>query len=253
MSRARFEGKVVFVTGGASGLGEAAARAFDAEGARLAIADINEEGAREVAESLNDGFALRVDTSDASSVEQAVAATVEHFGRIDVIFNNAGISGEQKPVHEMSVENWERVVAINGTGFFHVLKYGIAAMLKTGGGAIVNTSSTNGLIGIPNIAPYTFTKWGVIGLTKSVAMEYAQKGIRVNAVAPTVVRTPLVVQYIKDAPDPEAMAKEMENFNPMPGMPTPEDVAAAVLYLASDEARFITGHVIPIDGGYTAE
>lgn len=253
MQSTRFENRVVFVTGGASGLGEGTARRFAKEGARLAIADINEEAAHTVAESLPDAIAIRTDTSDADSVEQAIAAAAEHFGRIDVIFNNAGISGEQKPVHEMSVDNWNRVVEINGTGFFHVLKYGIAAMLKTGGGVIVNTSSTNGLIGIPNIAPYTFTKWGVIGLTKSVAMEYAKHGIRVNAIAPTVVRTPLVEQYILDAPDPDAMAKEMENFNPMPGMPTVEDVAAAVTFLASDDARFITGHVISIDGGYTAE
>lgn len=249
----RFEGKVVFVTGGASGLGEAAARRFDAEGAKVVIADIDAEGAEEVARSLSDAMAVTVDTSKAPQVEKAVEAAVERFGRIDVIFNNAGISGDQKLIHEMGLENWQRVTSINGDGVFYVLKYGIAAMLKTGGGAIVNTSSTNGLVGLKNIAPYTFTKWGVIGLTKSVAMEYADEGIRVNAVAPTVVKTPLVEQFIKDADDPEAMAEDMENFNPMPGMPVPEDVADAVAFLASDEARFITGHVIPIDGGYTAE
>src|SRR5690606_7748802 len=116
-----------------------------------------------------------------------------------------------------------------------------------------NTSSTNGLIGIPNIAPYTFTKWGVVGLRKSVAIEYARHGIRVNAVAPTVVRTTLVEKFIEEAADPEEMAQRMENINPMPGMTAPEDVAAAVAFLTSDEARFITGHVIPIDGGYTAQ
>lgn len=249
----RFEQKVVYVTGGASGLGEAAARRFAAEGARVVIADIDEDGARKVADSLPEAMAVRVDTSDHESVERSIAATIDRYGRIDVIFNNAGISGDQLLIHEMSVENWKKVTRINGDGVFYVLKFGIAAMLKTGGGAIVNTSSTNGLIGIPNIAPYTFTKWGVIGLTKSSAIEYAKQGIRVNAVAPTVVRTPLVEQFIKDAPDPKAMAEQMENFNPMPGMPVPDDVATAVLFLASDDARFITGHVIPIDGGYTAE
>lgn len=249
----RFEGKVAYITGGAAGLGAATARLFAREGARVVIADINVEGARALANELPDALAVSVDTSDAESVKQSIDAAIERYGRIDIIFNNAGISGEQLPVHESSVENWTRVSRINGDGVFYVLKYGITEMLKTGGGAIVNTSSTNGLIGIPNIAPYTFTKWGVIGLTKSSAIEYADKGIRVNAVAPTVVRTPLVEQFIKDAADPEEMAARMENFNPMPGMPVPEDVAAAVAFLASDDARFITGHVIPIDGGYTAQ
>lgn len=133
------------------------------------------------------------------------------------------------------------------------MKYGIDAMLKTGGGAIVNTSSTSGIVGVQNISPYTFTKWDIIGLTKSVAMEYAKQNIRVNAIAPSLVRTHLVEQAILDAPDPEAVANQMENWNPLPGMPTVADVAAAVTFLASDEARFITGQVLPIDGGFTVE
>lgn len=249
----RFSGKVAFITGGASGLGAAAAERLADEGARIVVADINVEGARALAAKLPEALALELDTSNAASVERGIAAAVERFGKIDIIFNNAGISGEQLPIHESSTENWKRVTAINGDGVFYVLKFGVAAMLKTGGGAIINTSSTNGLIGIPNIAPYTFTKWGVIGLTKSVAIEYAARGIRVNAVAPTVVRTPLVDKFIREAPNPAEMAARMENFNPMPGMPEPKDVAAAVAFLASDEARFITGHVIPIDGGYTAQ
>src|SRR5688572_2058387 len=203
----RFSGKVAFITGGASGLGAAAAQRFADEGAKVAVADVNEEGARALAAKLPEALALKVDTSDAASVERAVAAAVERFGRIDIIFNNAGISGEQLPIDESSVENWQRVARINGDGVFYVLKYGIAAMLKTGGGSIVNTSSTNGLVGLPNIAPYTFTKWGVIGLTKSAAIEYAARGIRVNAVAPTVVRTPLVEKFIQGAPDPKEMAR----------------------------------------------
>ena len=249
----RFEGKVAYVTGGASGLGAATAKRLAEEGAAVVVADVNEEGAKALAATLPDALALRVDTGDAEAVERSIAAALERYGKIDLIFNNAGISGEQLRIHESSVENWKRVARINGDGVFYVLKYGIAAMLKTGGGAIVNTSSTNGLIGIPNIPPYTFTKWGVIGITKSAAIEYAKDGIRVNAVAPTVVRTPLVEQFIKDAADPAQMAAVMENFNPMPGMPEPQDVAAAVTFLLSDEARFITGHVIPIDGGYTAQ
>lgn len=249
----RFNGKTAYITGGASGLGEAVARRLAAEGARIVVADINEAGAKSVAGQLSDAVAYRVDTSDAVAVEESINACVDHYGRIDIIFNNAGISGEQAPIHESSVENWIRVMSINANGVYYVLKYGITAMLKSGGGTIINSSSVNGLVGIPNIVPYTFTKWGVIGITKSAALEYADKGIRVNAVAPTVVRTPLVDRFIAEAENPEEMEKQMESFNPMPGLPLPDDVASTVVFLASDEARFITGHVIPIDGGFTAQ
>ena len=249
----RFEKKVVFITGGASGIGEATAERFAAEGATVVIADLDGELAKTVAGRLPGAYALTVDTSVPEQVERAIATTVERSGRIDVIFNNAGVSGEQHPIHETSLENWERVTRINGDGFFYVLKYGIAAMLRTGGGAIINNASISGLVGLPNIAPYTMTKWGVIGLTKSTAIEYAARGIRVNAVAPTVVRTPLVDRFIAESPDPKAMGEQMANYNPMPGMPESKDIAAAVAFLASDEARFITGHVLPIDGGYTAQ
>jgi NAD(P)-dependent dehydrogenase (short-subunit alcohol dehydrogenase family) len=249
----RFQDKVAFVTGGASGLGEAAAIRFGSEGARVVVADIDEEGARQVADKLPDGFAVGVDTSDASSVETAVRSAVDHYGRIDVVFNNAGITGGQHPVHELPVEDWQRVRSVNGDGVFYVMKYCIAEMLKTGGGSIVNTSSTAGLTGQLNISPYTFAKAGIIGLTRSAAIEYAAQNIRVNAIAPTVVWTPLVERFAQDAPDPVAMRAAMENYNPMPGLPQAEDVAAVVAFLASDEAKWITGHTLPIDGGYCAQ
>lgn len=248
----RFQDKIVFITGGASGLGEAAARRFADEGAKIVIADINEDAAAALAAALKDGFAVRVDTSDPASVQAAVAAAVEHYGRIDVVFNNAGITGEQQILHEMTIENWTRVRAVNGDGVFHVLKYTIEAMLKTGGGAIVNTSSTAGLTAQLNISNYTFAKAGVIGLTRSAAIEYAKQNIRINAIAPTVVWTPLVENFANQAPDPAAMRELMASYNPMPGIVQPEDVAAAVAFLASDDARFITGHTLPIDGGYCA-
>ncbi len=248
----RFEGKVAFVTGGASGLGAAAARRFAAEGARVAVADINVSGAETLAATLPDALAVEVDTADPASVERAIGAAVAHYGRIDAIFNNAGIDGKQQPLHETEQDNWERVRSINGDGVFHVLKFGVAAMLKSGGGSIVNTSSTAGLTGQANISAYTFTKAGIIGLTRSAALEYADRNIRINAIAPTVVWTPLVENFVRTAPDPEAMAAMLENYNPMPGIPTPADVAAAVAFLASDDARWITGHTLPIDGGYVA-
>ncbi|MGW5666885.1 SDR family NAD(P)-dependent oxidoreductase [Micromonospora sp. NPDC003776] len=248
----RFQDKVVFVTGGASGLGEATARRFAAEGARVVVADINAEGAEQVAASLPDAYAVTVDTGEATSVEQAVADAVQRYGRIDVIFNNAGIDGRQQPLHEMDVDNWERVRRVNGDGVFFVLRYGIRALLQGGGGAVVNTSSTTGLAAQENISPYTFTKAGIVGLTRSAAIEYAARGVRVNAVAPTVVMTPLVEHFIDSAPDPAQMRRQMESFNPKPGIPTPDDVAGVVLFLASDDAAWITGHTIPVDGGYVA-
>jgi NAD(P)-dependent dehydrogenase (short-subunit alcohol dehydrogenase family) len=248
----RFDNKVLFVTGGASGLGAATARRFADEGARVAIADINEEAAREYAGSLPDAVALAVDTADPASVARAIQSAVAHYGRIDVIFNNAGIEGEQTALHEMTVDNWQRVTSINGDGVFYVLKHGIEAMLETGGGAVINTSSTAGLTAQDNISPYTFTKAGIVGLTRSAAVEYAARGIRVNAIAPTVVMTPLVRRFIDSAADPAEMLQRMESFNPMPGIVQPEDVAALVAFLASDDARWITGVTIPIDGGYCA-
>src|ERR1700722_915686 len=240
----RFDGKVAFVTGGASRPGAAAARPvstagargaparggaaaarFASEGARVVVADIDEQGARRVADELPDALAVGVDTADASSVQQAVRRAVDHYGRIDVVFNNAGIAGD---------------------GIFYVMKYCIAEMLRTGGGAIVNTSSTAGLTGQQNISAYAFAKAGIIGLTRTAPIEYAASNIRVNAIAPTVVWTPLVERFAQTAPDPAAMRAAMENYNPMPGIPQAQDVAAVVAFLASDEARWITGHTLPI-------
>lgn len=248
----RFDGTVLLATGSASGLGAATARRFADEGAQVAVADIDTAAAEAVAASLPDALGLTVDTSDPASVERAVATAADHYGRIDVIFNNAGIEGRQQPLHEMTIDNWHQVTAVNGDGVFFVLKYGIDAMLKTGGGVVVNTCSTAGLIGQENIAPYTFTKAGIVGLTRAAAVEYAARGIRVNAVAPTVVMTPLVRRFIESAPDPVEMRERLESFNPMPGIPQPADVAGVVAFLASSDARWITGVTVPIDGGYTA-
>ena len=248
----RFEDKVAFVTGGASGLGEATARRFAAEGAKVVIADVNLAGAERVATSLPEAIAVRMDTSVATEVEAAFDATLDHFGGVEVVFNNAGIDGAQQKLHEMDVDNWARVRGINGDGVFHVLKYGISALLTGGGGSVVNTSSTAGLVALDNISPYTFTKAGVVGLTRSAAVEYAKQNIRVNAVAPTVVMTPLVEHFIEIAADPKAMRARMESMNPFPGMPVPDDVASVVAFLASEEARWITGHTVPVDGGYVS-
>jgi len=248
----RFDGKVAFITGGGSGIGEAAARRLARDGAKVAIADIDRARAEQVAVDLTDGLAVEVDTSDAASVQRSVTETVEHFGRLDLVFNNAGITGNQVLLHELDVKDWDRVRAVNGDGVFYVMKYTIEAMLGTGGGSIVNSSSTAGLTGQINLSSYTFAKAGIIGLTRSAAIEYAEQNIRVNAIAPSVTWTRLVEDFANSAPDPAAMRAAIEAFNPMPGIITADDVAAGVAFLLSDEARWITGHTMPIDGGYCA-
>ena len=165
----RFENNVLFVTGGAAGLGAATAQRFADEGAKVVVADINTSAAEEVAASLPDAIAVAVDTADPASVERAINTAVSHYGRIGVVFNNAGIAGDQQALHETTLDNWSQVTGVNGYGVFYVLKYSIGAMLETGGGAIINTSSTAGLAGQDNVSAYTFTKAGVIGPGASAA------------------------------------------------------------------------------------
>jgi NAD(P)-dependent dehydrogenase (short-subunit alcohol dehydrogenase family) len=250
--RQRFSGRVAFVTGGASGIGAAVARRLGEEGARVAVADIDPTAAEKTAAALPDAVAVELDVRIPESVESAVAATVRLLGGPHVVVNNAGVISEQAPVHESTAENWRRVTAVDADGVFHVLKYGIAALLDAGGGVVVSTSSVSGLRGLVGVSPYTFAKAGLVGLTRSVALEYADRGIRVNAVAPSTVVTPLIEAYIADSPDPEGLRAGMATFNPMPGIVEASDVAAAVAFLACDDARFITGVTLPVDGGYTA-
>jgi NAD(P)-dependent dehydrogenase (short-subunit alcohol dehydrogenase family) len=193
-----------------------------------------------------------VDTADPAAVDAAIEEALRECGQIDVIVNNAGIVGAQLPLHETDEDSWRRVMAVNADGAFHVLRRGIAAMLRTGGGAIVNMASSTALSGKPNLTPYTFSKAGLAGLTRSAAIEYAAHRIRVNAVAPTAVMTDLVRAHIEQSPDPEATRRLIESQTPIPGLPLPADVAAAVAFLASDDARWITGHTLPVDGGFHA-
>jgi NAD(P)-dependent dehydrogenase (short-subunit alcohol dehydrogenase family) len=249
----RFEGKVALVTGAASGLGRAAAERFAAEGAHVVVADLDGSAAGALATALPSALAVLLDTADSVAVDRAFRKALAAFGRVDVIVNNAGIVGAQRPLHETDDESWSRVMAVNADGAFHVLRRGIAVMLEASGGAIVNVASSTGLSGKPNLTPYTFSKAGLIGLTRAAAVEYARHGIRVNAVAPTAVMTNLVAGHIARAADPDAMRRLLESQTPIPGMPLPEDVAAAVAFLASDDARWITGHTLPVDGGFHAQ
>ena len=240
------------MTGAAAGLGRAAAERFAAEGASVVVADLDATGAAAVAAGLPAALPVEVDTADGEAVEDAFRQALDAYGRVDVIFNNAGIVGAPTPLHETGDDTWRRVMAVNADGAFHVLRSGIRVMLAGSGGAIVNMASSTGLSGKPDLTPYTFSKAGLIGLTRAAAVEYAERGIRVNAVAPTAVMTSLVAGHISRAADPEAMRRLVESQTPIPGMPRPEDVAAAVAFLASDDARWITGHTLPVDGGFHA-
>lgn len=246
----RFKDRTVFITGAGAGIGEAAARRFADEGANVAIVDINADDASRVAGSLRSALPLAVDVANHADVEQAFLKTVDAFGSIDIVFNNAGIVGEQQPLHTYTLENWRRVNSVNGDGAFLVMRHGIEHMLKSGGGSIINMSSTAALTAQTDISGYTYSKSGLAGLTRSAAVEYAKDGIRVNAIAATAVLTPMVASFIESSDDPEAFRAERENWNPIPGWPMPEDIAGVVAFLASDDARWITGLTLPVDGGY---
>lgn len=246
------KGKTILITGGASGLGKATAQRFSKEGAKVVIADINEDG-KKVAKNLKEAIFIKTDVTKPKAVKNSIEKTVKKYGSVDIIFNNAGIDGQQKPTAKSTLDNWEKVRSINLDGAYYYLKYGLDQMKKQKSGIIINTSSTAGLVGFEDIPPYTAAKGALVALTKSTAMEYAKYGIRVNSIAPSVVKTALVENFIESSEDPEATEEEFNNLNPMPGWIQPEDVAAAVAFLASDEARYITGHTLPIDGGYVSK
>jgi NAD(P)-dependent dehydrogenase (short-subunit alcohol dehydrogenase family) len=251
----RLKGKVALVTGAASGIGRATALAFAREGAKLVLADVNEKGGEEVLRIVkeNDGEAIFVecDVTDVRAVEEMVKQGVEAFGGLDCAFNNAGIEGEIAPTAECSEENWERVIEVNLKGVWLCMKYEIRQMLGRGGGSIVNTSSVSGLLGDPNHPAYAASKHGVSGLTQSAALEYARSGIRINAVCPAAIRTPMIERALEA--DPELSWENLADGHPMGRIGEPEEVAEAVVWLCSDGASFVTGHLLPVDGGLVAE
>ncbi len=249
----KLEGKIAIITGAASGLGKAIAHRFASEGAKVIIADLQEEAGKTLANSLTDSLFLKVDVSVPSEVEAMVTTAMAHYGKLDVLVNNAGIAGKQAPTAESTIDNWRKVIAVNLDGVYLGMKYGIAAILEGGnGGVVLNMASIVGMVAFGNIPAYSAAKAGVIQLSKATAIEYAPHQIRINAICPTVINTPLVEEHIANSSEPDALRQAMQNMNPIPGMPTPEDVASAALFLASDEARFITGVALPVDGGYTA-
>lgn len=247
----KLQDQIAIITGGASGLGRGCAELFAQEGATVVIADVQEEAGREVAESIG-GVYLHVDVTAPESVEAMIQGTVERFGRIDVLMNNAGIDGEQAVTAESSIENWKRVTAINLDGVYYGMKYVLPTMVAQKGGVILNTASTVGLNAMGAIPAYSASKAGVIHLSKSVAIEYAYYNIRVNAICPSVVETPLLKHFIESTPDPDGARRGFATLNPLPGMVTVDAVAKAALFLVCDDSKFITAVALPIDGGYTA-
>ena len=249
----RFQGKVALVTGGNSGIGRATAQAFAREGAKVVIAARRASEGDETVGMINqangEAIFVKTDVSKASDVEALMQKTVETYGRLDCAFNNAGVYGIEVPVHEYTEEDWEYVMDINLKGVWLCMRSEIRQMLKHGGGAIVNDSSTSGLVGGQRESAYVASKHGVIGLTKSAALEYAMDGIRVNAVCPGWIRTPMVESIVSTSPEREALAISKE---PVGRMGTPEEVAEAVVWLCSDAASFVTGHSMAVDGGILA-
>src|SRR6184192_1000619 len=247
-----FENKVALVTGAGSGMGLATAKAFAEAGAAVVLAEIDENAVRSAAEELvsagHKALAIRCNVVDEAEVAAMVKLTVSTFGRLDAAYNNAGVQSPAVETTDASGEEFDRVHAINLRGVWNCMKYELRQMREQGSGAIVNCSSIGGLIGLPGRATYHASKHGVIGLTKSAALEYASRGIRINAVCPGTINTPMVTDML--AKEPDAM-KEIMRDQPIGRLGRPEEIAAAVLWLCSPGASFVIGHGLVVDGGYT--
>lgn len=247
-----FFGKVALVTGGGFGIGRATAIAFAAKGAKVVVADWveNTDTVVHIKETGGEAIFVKCDVSDVNSVKAMLSKTIGEYGRLDYAFNNAGVEGLSATVHECTEANWDKTTGINLKGVWLCMKEEIPYMLKNGKGAIVNNASIAGLVGFPNIPAYVASKHGVLGLTKNAALEYARSGIRVNAVCPGVIKTPMIDRFTGKNKEVE---KQFESMEPVGRMGEPEEVAEAVIWLCSDAASFVTGHPMVVDGGWVAQ
>lgn len=242
--------KVVLITGAASGIGESTALLFAKEGAKLVLTDLNEDKGNKILESVlelgAEAIFLKADVSKAEDSDKSVQRALEKFGKLDIAVNNAGIGGPQHPVGEYDIEAWNNVIAINLSGVFYGMHYQIPAMLRNGKGSIINVTSILGSVGFANSAAYVAAKHGVVGLTKSAAIEYSAQGIRINSVGPAFIKTPLLEGLEQELLD------QLVSLHPIGRLGEADEVAELFLWLASDRASFATGAYYPIDGGYLA-
>lgn len=250
----RVDGKIALVTGGANGIGRAISKILASEGARVAVGDLDEDEGRQAAEEIQkeggEAKFFRLDVTDEESVREVIGSVSEQFGELDVLVNNAGITGPGTPTHEVSVEEWEAVFAVNVKGAFLCTKYTVPHMRENGGGSIVNFSSIYGIIGNADSPTYHASKGAIRLASKTDAVVYAKENIRVNSVHPGTTLTPLVRELAERDPD---YLEQMKALHPLGRFAEPEEIAYGVLYLASDESSFVTGSELVIDGGFTAQ
>jgi NAD(P)-dependent dehydrogenase (short-subunit alcohol dehydrogenase family) len=248
------EGKVAIITGGADGIGRASVELFAEEGASVVISDIQDEKGRELERELSQrGLRcayVHADVSDPADVKALIDEALSRFGRLDALFNNAGIEGQPAPTADTTLEEFDRIINVNLKGVFFGTKYAIPAMLKNGGGSIVNNASVAGLVGFQGVSAYCASKGGVVQLTRASALDYATQGIRVNCLCPGVIDTPMVKRAFEATPE---MGERIGQMEPIGRMGRPREVAELALFLASERSSFITGAIIPVDGGLVAQ
>ncbi|MEQ1608384.1 MAG: glucose 1-dehydrogenase [Hyphomonadaceae bacterium] len=252
----RLNGKVAIVTGGAVGIGRAAALRMAEEGASVAVLDLRTSMGEDLAAELRSrnlaARYLNCDVSHEADVAAAFGEVAAHFGRLDIVVNNAGVAGANKPTHELTEAEWDWVQSINVKGVFFCTKHAIPLLRQAGGGSIINLSSIYGLVGAPDVPPYHASKGAVRLMTKTDALLYAADRIRVNSIHPGFIWTPMVEGHLNTSSDPEEARRATDALHPLGHMGEPDDIAWGIVYLASDEAKFITGAELVIDGGYTA-